>query len=498
VVVLGRNRKGKVLALGTGFFVGQGMIATSHHVISGASRLQVKILGQTAVQDVQRVLAVDAHNDLALLSVSEVGPALRLGDSESVSVGDQIYVVGNPRGLEGTFSQGVVSGLRSHEGTRYLQITAPISPGSSGGPVLNSEGEVIGVALGSLRGGQNLNFAVPASYLMSLFGKGLPLDKRPLDHYAELRIEKRLAAVRRTPTSAEAHFELAEEYLNCWRIEEAVEAYKRAFQLRPDYFDAHLHLGKVYLMYIPADIFLKSRGGVLTTSYVNAAVECFKNAIRIKPDSAEAHYWLGSAFRRKGDEYDAVEEYKLATRLDPKHLSAFLGMGEIYLSIARWPLREKRPGPSEFIDGLLSEAIGAFTHAIRIAEGDLPRLKSLWGFATAGLGEAYCEAGKFDAALRVFKALIQSDTDELLVNTALRGMETTYYRSGRVAEGIDTFRRILETLRTSSGRARGHYHLGSLYVDARDKAAALQQYSILKGMDAELAKSLFTVIYAVP
>jgi hypothetical protein len=76
--------------------------------------------------------------------------------------------------LEGTFSQGIVSSIRQIGSDKLLQITAPISPGSSGGPVLNSKGEVIGVSVATFRGGQNLNFAIPSNYLKDLIGKAGP------------------------------------------------------------------------------------------------------------------------------------------------------------------------------------------------------------------------------------------------------------------------------------------------------------------------------------
>lgn len=81
------------------------------------------------------------------------------------AVGDKVYAVGNPLGLEGTFSEGIVSVLRRAKGSTFIQITAPISPGSSGGPILNSRGEVVGVATATFSRGQNLNFAIPAAYV---------------------------------------------------------------------------------------------------------------------------------------------------------------------------------------------------------------------------------------------------------------------------------------------------------------------------------------------
>jgi TolA-binding protein len=107
--------------------------------------------------------------DLAVVKIPGAkAPALMLGHDADVAVGDDVYVVGNPRGLEGTLSQGIVSAIRSTPERRLLQITAPISPGSSGGPVLNSEGKVIGVAVSTLRDSQNLNFAVSVGELRQL------------------------------------------------------------------------------------------------------------------------------------------------------------------------------------------------------------------------------------------------------------------------------------------------------------------------------------------
>lgn len=118
---------------------------------------------------------------MVILKVSAFSPqVLSLGDSDAVQVGEPVYAVGNPRGLEGTFSQGIISSIRKVGTDKLLQLTAPISPGSSGGPVLNSEGKVIGVSVATFRGGQNLNFAIPSNYLKTLVAKvgtAAPLSK---------------------------------------------------------------------------------------------------------------------------------------------------------------------------------------------------------------------------------------------------------------------------------------------------------------------------------
>ena len=99
-------------------------------------------------------------------------PALPLGDSDKLQIGEPIYAVGNPIGfLEGTFSDGLVSGIRALENLKLIQMTAPISEGSSGGPVLNANGEVVGVSTAGVKLGQSLNFAVPSNALKKMLGR---------------------------------------------------------------------------------------------------------------------------------------------------------------------------------------------------------------------------------------------------------------------------------------------------------------------------------------
>jgi len=168
-LLLMENANGQMVALGSGFLVGDKQIATNYHVIEGASGGSVKLIGVSTKYRIEGIVAADPAHDLVILRVSIAGPkALTLSDSDKVQVGDTVYAVGNPLGLEGTFSQGIVSGVRAVGSDSLLQITSPISPGSSGGPVLNTTGQVIGVSVATFEGGQNLNFAIPINYLKML------------------------------------------------------------------------------------------------------------------------------------------------------------------------------------------------------------------------------------------------------------------------------------------------------------------------------------------
>jgi S1-C subfamily serine protease len=159
------------LGIGTGFFVsGDGKIVTNLHVIQGASELAVVLSDDTQLE-VTRVIAVDEAHDLAIIQVSSVSalPTLRLGDSDSVEAGDRVIAIGNPLGvLDYTVSDGLISSVRSVEGNKVLQISAPISVGSSGGPLFNPYGEVIGIATFIAQQGQNLNFGMPSNYIKPL------------------------------------------------------------------------------------------------------------------------------------------------------------------------------------------------------------------------------------------------------------------------------------------------------------------------------------------
>lgn len=176
VMLLMEDSSAQPLSLGSGFFVREGIVATTLHVIEGAAKGYVKIVGQKQKYEVAGIVGIDSKRDLVLLSIKDAkAPPLTLGDSRQVAVGDEVYVVSNPHGLEGTFSQGIISSIRQASNENIFQITAPISPGSSGGPVLNTQGKVIGVAVATYEGGQNLNFAIPVTYLAALLSEIKPV-----------------------------------------------------------------------------------------------------------------------------------------------------------------------------------------------------------------------------------------------------------------------------------------------------------------------------------
>ena len=138
------DETGDVTAQGSGFIVAaDGTLVTNYHVVEGSAGLRVH-LGSGETYDNVYYVTADARRDLALLRVPLDGTAyLSLGSDAALTVGDRVYAMGAPMGLEGTFSDGLVSAKRTLAGVQLLQITAPISHGSSGGPILNARGEAV-------------------------------------------------------------------------------------------------------------------------------------------------------------------------------------------------------------------------------------------------------------------------------------------------------------------------------------------------------------------
>jgi len=152
---------GQAHALGSGFVVSStGTAITNYHVIRGASRATVTFSDGTR-GSVDGVSSYDPNRDLAVLRISPTPKAvLEIADSDKVQVGDKVVAIGSPLGLQNTMSVGIVSAMRNG----VIQISDPISPGSSGGAVFDEHGKVVAVAVAQMTTGQNLNFALPINW----------------------------------------------------------------------------------------------------------------------------------------------------------------------------------------------------------------------------------------------------------------------------------------------------------------------------------------------
>ena len=416
-----QDSNGLPLGFGSGFFVRDNLIATNYHVIEGAARGTAKLVGQFSTYAIKGVTATDKTNDLALLKVTVSGiKPLPLGNSSDVKIGETVYVAGNPKGLEGTFSDGIISSRRDQYTKERLQMTAPISPGSSGGPVLNSKGEVIGISFMTLVGGQNLNFAIPSRYLTELLPESKPAKplaegnrsisaetyytwgntKFDLGDYKGA-ITDYTQAIRLNPDYAKAYFNRGLAKYKLDQHSAAIADYDSAIRLKPDYADAYNNrgvakgdLGQHFSAIADYDSAIRLKPD-LAEAYYNrgnskyklgqhfAAIADYDSAIRLKPDLATAYYNRGTAKGTLGQHFAAIADYDSAIRLKPDYADAYFNRGNV-----------KRKLGQHFA------AIADYDSAIRLKPDDATAYYNR-GVAKGDLGQHFAAIADYDSAIRL-------------------------------------------------------------------------------------------------
>ena len=376
--------------IGSGFFVHPNTIATNYHVIEGASRGIVKLVGVPTKYTIDAILAIDRDNDLALLKVSGadgIKPLRLINDSETVRIGETVFVVGNPKGLEGTLSNGIISNLHN----KQLQMTAPVSRGSSGGPVLNGKGEVIGVVVGvhPALGSQNLNFAIPSNYLKKLLNQSIST----------------------TPLSEQVQSISAETY-NSWgnvKFKEgnyvgAITDYDKAIQLKPDYAVAYNNRGL-------AKHELREH---------TAALEDYDKAIQLKPGLSVAYNNRGLAKQALGELDASVADYDIAIQLRNDDAVVYRNrgyvkdkLGEHAAALADYEtaIQLKPDFADAYNDrGYVKDKLGE--HAAALADYETAiQLKPDFAEAYNNRGFVKYELGDFFAALADYETAIQLKPD---------------------------------------------------------------------------------------
>jgi tetratricopeptide (TPR) repeat protein len=432
------DSRGETLSRGSGFFIDSDRVVTNRHVIEGAYRVEVHS-SSGRIYQVKGVLAVDAEGDVALLKVDAPPGTVRPLSLERTSPqeGESIVVIGNPFGLEGSVTNGIVSAVRDIPTYgRIIQITASVSPGSSGSPVVNMRGQVIGVATLQITGGQSINFAIPSERISQL-------QIGALTSLADLATnagrDKRAKAVqffrdglsflskddcdKALPYFVKA-VESDDNYPEAWaqagfcneklgHHAEAIEASKRAVALRPS-AESYFNIGL-------ANFYLKQ---------YRESADAYRQAIKLDPyNGADAYYALGLTYRDWAKPDEEIQAYKSAIKLKPDYTSAYERLGARYLRSKKYP-----------------EAIEIFKQLSVLKPGNAS--------AANNMGEAYLELGKLNEALEAFHQAIR--------------------------------------LKPDSGRA--YFNLGKCFLAMGNRNAAVEQYNILQNIDPDWAEKLDQLI----
>lgn len=261
-----QDKTGKTVKVGTGFFVtADGTLVTNAHVLEGAATAEAK-LENGAAYNILGVLKASAEKDLVIAKVdAKKVPFLRIAKGALPEAGTRVVVVGSPLGLEGTVSEGIISGQRTAKpDDEWLQITAPISPGSSGSPVIDPQGNVVGVATFIIARGQSVNFARPAEYVSQLLSQVTPTtEAAPL--WTIATDQKHI--VLNDPDFIEAEAALAKN--------DPAKALKTLNKLQSKYAENESFLFKLGLVYDRLNL-------------LDDAVQAYQHALKIDPTNGMA------------------------------------------------------------------------------------------------------------------------------------------------------------------------------------------------------------------
>lgn len=432
------NSRGEKLARGSGFFTAPDRVVTNRHVIEGAYRAEIHMANGN-VYPVKGVLAVDGEGDIALLQVDV--PAGVVAPLEVVRTtpqeGESVVVIGNPFGLEGSVSNGIVSAVRDIPNFgRIIQITAPISPGSSGSPVVNMRGQVIGIATLQVSEGQSLNFAIPSDRIVQLkpaqvttlaetvagtrrnkranaerfYMQGLGFLARDDYQRALPYFEK---AADQDPDYAEAWYQTGFCYGMLGRHADSLRASKQVVRLRPEWSATYTNMGASYF----------------ALGQYKESADSYRQAIRLEPYNADNFYALGLAYGKLGQTEDEIQAYRRAVALRSDHAAAYERLALAYFRMKRY-----------------GEALAAFEQ--------LKILKPADAKVANYLGETYLELNRFEEAVEILNQAVNIDPD--------------------------------------MGRAR--YNLGRAYIKIGDRDSAIAQYNILRTVESDWADKLYNEI----
>ncbi|MBU2044913.1 MAG: trypsin-like peptidase domain-containing protein [Candidatus Omnitrophica bacterium] len=340
---------------GSGFVVNSsGVIATNFHVVGGAEEIEVKFKnGKT--YPVTGIIDYDVERDICVLKIDAYGlTTASLGNANQLEPGSKVFVIGAPLGLEYSITDGLYSGKRKDLNRDVLQFSAPISPGNSGGPLLDPQGKVVGITTFIKPAGQNLNFAIPINEVKKFFKTSVKMNM--IEFAAKL-------------SKAYYYYDIAREsYYAGDNINTVLSYARQAVDADPSFIDGQVFLSAVYNY----------------QGRLNDAVSQLKKAIEIVPDNSELHNELGFNYFEQSLYNLAVKEFKEAIRLDSQDASCLTNLAALY---------EKQDKVKESIE-LLHKAIA---------------LEPDYSLAHKNLGWGYFRQGKYKEAVEETKKAIFLD-----------------------------------------------------------------------------------------
>ena len=306
----------------------KGILVTNYHIYAGCERIEIRkhdtlivnsgIIGANIEKDILIIKLVDSHY-----------PEIPFAEETNLKVGQKVYAVGSPLGFENTMSEGIISGFRELEEyedlkNNFIQITASASPGSSGGAVLNSKGELIGMVKMGADEGENMNFAIPVSVILKV-NEGATLDKKILETlnffyrgYNEFEIgrfkesvEDYTKYINNSQPEAKAYNYRGLSYLKLKDYENAIKDFTKAIKLDPKYYPPYINRAEAYIK---------------MEEYEKAAKDLTK-LIKKDPKNIKAYYARAMAYAKDESWEKSIDDFDKVIKMDSENTDAYINRG---------------------------------------------------------------------------------------------------------------------------------------------------------------------------
>ena len=441
VTVAAMGTEGHVLRIASGFFIDrEGTLVTNDHVLDGALEAKVK----TADGGIFPINAVVAFNPLADLIMvrAQIPPQravpVQLSDEEP-NLADRVVVIGSPMGLSQTISEGIVSAVRKHPSFgKVYQLTAPTSPGSSGGPVVDLKGRVIGVVSFQTTQGQNINFAVAikALQVMSYTAGDPSIAEWTLG--SETRPSGQAASLCRRG----ARLSIKGEY------KAALDYFRQAAAANPEDPHAWSGLGSCYI----------------GMNQPHEAIEALNRSIEAAPDDAAGHLMLAMYYKDLGRYARQIDALSQAIRIEPDNLPARMELADAYGHLDQ-----------------TAAQIEALKQILQRYPDHVPALQRM--------GQVLNRIGRYDEALDTLRHAVVLDPDNAEIHYT---MGILYNARKLPSEELQSY---IRAIRSDPQMVPAHFSIALLFLRQGNTHLALREYAILKNLDKDAARRLFEMIY---
>lgn len=441
VTVAAIGADGDVLRIGSGFFIDRdGTLVTSDHVLDGALEAKIKT-SEGGIFPISAVIAYSPLVDLIKVRVQippgQAEPAVLA--EQAPAIADRVVVIGSPMGLPQTISEGIVAAIRRHPSFgEVYQLTAPISPGSSGGPVLDLKGRVIGVVSFQTAQGQNINFAVAI--------KALQMMSNTISEpsIAEWTLQNDAS----DPGQAASLCRQGAQLSIKGKYKAALDYFQQAAAANPKDPHAWSGLGGCYIGLNQPD----------------QAIEALNRSIAAAPDDAAGHFMLAMYFKDLEQYGQQVATLSQVIRMAPDNLRARMELADAY----------GRLGQTE-------AQIEVYKQILEIKPDHVPAMQQM--------GRSLGHIGRYEEALDMLHraGTLEPDNAEI------------YYDMGAIYNSrnlpTEELRAYIQAIRTDPRMVPAHFSIALLFLKQGNRKLALEEYAILKDLDQDAAQRLFDKIY---